>query len=66
MEYKITVKNADLYYMGYMVGSNKSLPGPIMHKADAIFYINAKQLSILTKFLNKFDMDGMRYTVEII
>ena len=40
MEYKITVKNADRYYMGYMVGSNKSLPGPAMHEDDAVFYAN--------------------------
>ncbi len=66
MEYKITVKNADRYYMGYMVGSNKSLPGPIMQEDDAVFYTNDKQHTIITKFLNKFDMDGMRYTVEII
>ncbi len=63
---RIIVKNADRYYMGYMVGSNKGLPGPVMHGKDAVFYVNQKQHDTITKFLSKFDMDGMRYTVEII
>ena len=66
MEYKIVVKNADRYYMGYMVGSNKLIAGPCMEGADAIFYANQKQHDAITKFLNKFDMDGLRYTVETI
>lgn len=63
---RIVVKNANLYYIGFMVGSNKALAGPAMHGNDAVFYVNERQRDIITKFLNKFDMDGLRYTVELI